>query len=417
MFVRLFISVGIILACGLLAACPRSSELAAGPGAKAQDPLAAAAEVLDRSVSKGTVRGYAFVLADEQGRRWQRAGGMDRQGSAFTPERVVELASSSKALAAAAIMTLVDRHLLNLDLPIHYYLAGTPVNWPSSGALDRKAGITLRMLLAHTSGLPGLNETPACVGNPNFEGGLEACVRIIAGNATPLRAAPGEVFMYGGTGYQVAGYVAQVVAGAPSWQAFFESALAQPLGHAGVLQYETGGNPRIAGGALGHALAYADFLRMLLRGGVAGDDDNSTRVLAARSVSELRRNQLGPPAATEAIDTYSAPNSYTPYALAGADYPYYGLGFFLEAPPLYQDEDYYSPGPEVSDQGLYGTTPWLDFGLDYTAVLVLDEEATPTGATPSTSAPSTALQKGVALWNELRPWLIRYYSDPSQREE
>ncbi|WP_256104207.1 serine hydrolase domain-containing protein [Streptomyces sp. ODS05-4] len=62
------------------------------------------------------------------------------------------LASPTKALVAGAALLLVDRGLLDLDTPVAAY-------WPEFAA-HGKAGITLRMVLGHRSGVVCLDHAP-----------------------------------------------------------------------------------------------------------------------------------------------------------------------------------------------------------------------------------------------------------------
>src|SRR5882724_6150166 len=64
-----------------------------------------------------------------------------------TPETVFELASVTKQFTAAAIMTLVEEGKVQLDDPVAWHLPRAPETWNA---------ITVRHLLTHTSGLPGL---------------------------------------------------------------------------------------------------------------------------------------------------------------------------------------------------------------------------------------------------------------------
>jgi len=200
----------------------------------------------------GTVGGYSFLLFDGSGTLYTRAGG---DHSLATVEM---LASASKLPSSAAILSLVDQGKLNLDTPIATYLhnAGDPITWPSD-----KAAITMRMLLAHTSGLPGLGDSqPSCLNQP-AAGTLQQCAQDVA-NAT-LVSQPGAEINYGGADYQVAGYLATLISGAANWQSFFSTAIATPLG--GVATYSYGdptlvSNPRIAGGAVSNVSDYATIL-------------------------------------------------------------------------------------------------------------------------------------------------------------
>ena len=81
---------------------------------------------------------------------------------------VMPIASASKWLTSATLMTFVDQGMLSLDDPVAKYL-------PSFSG--EKATITVRELLSHTSGLP----SAPCEGDPSTT--LRDC-------ATPRRSVP-----------------------------------------------------------------------------------------------------------------------------------------------------------------------------------------------------------------------------------
>ena len=82
------------------------------------------------------------------------------------PDTVFELASVTKQFTAAAIMLLVEENKIGLDDPISRYLVDTPDTW---------RGITVRHLLTHTAGFPGLDK--------GF-----ATLRLCGGRITPPRS-------------------------------------------------------------------------------------------------------------------------------------------------------------------------------------------------------------------------------------
>ena len=122
------------------------------------------------------VRRGAEVLHDETFGDW-------------TMKTVVPIASASKWLTAATLMTFVDDGRLRLDDPVSDYLPGF------DGA---KQAITVRMLLSHTHGLV----SAGCEGNPTTT--LAACAQEVGDGPAPAWR-PGSEFHYGGTGFVVAG--------------------------------------------------------------------------------------------------------------------------------------------------------------------------------------------------------------------
>src|SRR5882724_2758065 len=65
-----------------------------------------------------------------------------------TPDTVFELASVTKQFTATAIMLLVEEGKVQLDDPVAWHLPRAPETWKA---------ITVRHLLTHTAGLPGLD--------------------------------------------------------------------------------------------------------------------------------------------------------------------------------------------------------------------------------------------------------------------
>lgn len=305
--------------------------------------------------------GYSVVIFDQDGTLFEQAGGNQSEGS------VNEIASATKLPSAAAILTLVDEGKLDLDAPISTYLAAN-----ASFTLPAdKAAITMRMLLSHTSGLPGFNDQqPACL-NVEVLISLESCAQSVA-NAT-LIDPPGTAFNYSASDYQLAGYIATLISG-QRWQDFFAARIGDPVGMP-TFSYGNGSNPRIAGGAKTDVADYAAFLRMLHNGGVVGGKRVlSEKMIAAVTTDEIRK----------------LPVRYSPFSAArAAYYPAYGLGVFGTAASLIAP----SPGPEYIDPGLFGTVPWFDQGLGYGAVLLT----------------TTTLDNGLNLGDALRADIIRQY--------
>lgn len=384
---------GLVMLTGLaltLSACGGSSNASgsgnsgnnSGDGTGSAGGSATAAQInstLDGFVPN-TVDGYSFVMVNKTGTLDSHAA-----GSVNLNDPVI-LASASKGPAMAAILTLVDQGKLNLDDTVSSILqnANSPVTWPLL-----KSTITLRMLMDHTSGLPGLTSVnqPACINVTNLNAAnsesMQQCVQDIANSV--LDAVPGTAFIYGGADYQVAGYIATLVSGASTWQSFFQSALAQPLGASTLTYFAGQSNPRVSGGAEASAPDYAKFLQMLLNDG----QYNGQTILSATSAEALRTNQIGVLTATP------------PVGAAADHFTKYSFGFFQDAASIYNP----SPGPEFSDQGLFGSTPWIDYGLNYAAVILL--------ASPYTSPvnPGT-LQTGTAMWDAVHAQAITLAQQP-----
>lgn len=128
------------------------------------------------------------------------------------------LASTSKHFTAAAILRLVDENKLQLSDAIGKHLPGIPASWEK---------VTVRQLLAHTSGIPSYT------GHPDFD---EKLIRLKHTAAQlldlvkdkPLYFEPGTKYRYSNTGYILLGRIIEAVSGL-SFQHYMEQKLLKPL--------------------------------------------------------------------------------------------------------------------------------------------------------------------------------------------
>ncbi len=170
--------------------------------------LEAARAVVERGIAERAFPGAAWgvrchgeIVAIEAAGRFT----CDESAPAVRPETVFDLASVTKVLATmAAAMLLVDRGQLDLDVRLGDILPGFVVGMePGSG----KQRVTLRMLLAHTSGLPGYVQLfRSCATE-------EALLRAVL--ALNLEARPGERTEYSDPGFILLGKALEVMSGEP----------------------------------------------------------------------------------------------------------------------------------------------------------------------------------------------------------
>jgi CubicO group peptidase (beta-lactamase class C family) len=304
-----------------------------GPGAPGDQPVAGGAATptgfaeVDALLSSSLPAWGGGVLRVEQNDRvlFERAYG------GYTPTDAVPIGSATKLLSTLVILSLVKDGTLALDTPVSAVVR----DWPKD-----KATITLRMLLAQTSGLPGFSP---CLEKRAMT--LPACVQEIAG--TPLRASPGRAFIDGGAGFQVAGRMAELRAGAP-WALLIQTRLMDPLGFRSTGFGRTD-NPRIAGGAQANAPEYARALRQLLPG--------ATPDLLGPTLRE----------AVLADQSGGVPLAQSAYSLApGREGLRAGLG------GVYRER--VAPDGralEVIAQGVFGFTGWVDTERRLIGVLVV----------------------------------------------
>ncbi|HEX6940023.1 MAG TPA: glycoside hydrolase family 3 N-terminal domain-containing protein [Longimicrobiales bacterium] len=188
--------------------------------------LAKVDELLEAAVRRGDVPGAALAVG-RHGRlvRLRGYGKLDpRPGfGPVTDSTLYDLASLTKVVGTTtAIMLLDEEGLVDIDAPVSRYLPG----W---GGSPDKAGVTVRHLLTHTSGLPAFA--------PLWRElrGKEAYVRRIL--SMPLEYTPGEKTVYSDFGAILLGAIVERVSGQPL-DRFLAERVFGPLG-----MVETGYNP------------------------------------------------------------------------------------------------------------------------------------------------------------------------------
>jgi CubicO group peptidase (beta-lactamase class C family) len=170
---------------------------------------AAADRVVEDTRSKLGYRGIAIAVTRGGKLLYARGYGVaDNGGTPVTPDTPFVLGSTSKSFAGLAVMQLVEAGKLDLDSPVTRYL-------PWFRTRDRRESdrITLRMLLAHTSGLPYLFRADGDIDGRESGTLIEDAVRA-AVNAD-LVFPPGEQFLYSNIGYKTLGLIVQSVSGEP----------------------------------------------------------------------------------------------------------------------------------------------------------------------------------------------------------
>jgi CubicO group peptidase (beta-lactamase class C family) len=112
---------------------------------------------IQKSISRGDATGVAVAVV--QGGRivWEEGFGWANQeaGVKATPHTPFSLASITKPFTTTTIMTLVAEGRLALDEPANKYLPGCQL----VGTTRNAEGVSVRLLGAHASGLPGIFES------------------------------------------------------------------------------------------------------------------------------------------------------------------------------------------------------------------------------------------------------------------
>ncbi|HEX6307554.1 MAG TPA: serine hydrolase domain-containing protein [Longimicrobiales bacterium] len=164
--------------------------------------LARVDSIIRRAIGDGAAPGAALVIG-RHGKivRMRGYGRTDwnRIAPMVTDSTLYDLASLTKAMGTATVaMQLAQEGRLQLDAPIHRYLR----DWPSRG---RHGDITVRHLLAHTSGLPA--------GSDLWPGARTRRERIASLASLRVYSRPGAYREYSDVGMILLGAVLEEVTG------------------------------------------------------------------------------------------------------------------------------------------------------------------------------------------------------------
>jgi CubicO group peptidase (beta-lactamase class C family) len=219
--------------------------------AQSEQRLAAIAQSFaDRGLFSGAVlvaRGEQLLLDRGWGlasQEWQVPNG---------PGVKYLLASVSKQFTAAAVLRLVDQGRLALDDKLSAHVPGLPAAW---------SAITVRQLMAHTSGLP--NHTQADGLDKVRHQKMTPRELYASFRDAPLDFAPGSGWNYSNSGYVMLGILIEQLSG-KSYAEFVHTELFKPLGMAGAgVAHSEVIVPQLASGYVntGAALRPAAFLNM-----------------------------------------------------------------------------------------------------------------------------------------------------------
>jgi CubicO group peptidase (beta-lactamase class C family) len=184
----------------------------AGPliSAVEQEKLDAAAAVLTKAAAEGRVYAAALYVRHGQSVFSKPFGASNSEDDIFL------LASISKPMSAAALMTLYDRGEFRLEDPVRKFIPEF-----SGGARDK---ITVRQLLTHVSGLP--DQLPENLSLRRRHATLSEFVDKAI--RTPLLFDPGSQYKYSSMAILVASEVAHRISGR-GFLEFMDQTVFQPL--------------------------------------------------------------------------------------------------------------------------------------------------------------------------------------------
>lgn len=172
-----------------------------------------------------------------------------------TPATYFQIGSTSKIIAAWAVMSLVDEGKIELDAPVSRYLKRWKLP-PSKYSLD---DVTVRRLLSHTAGV----NVPSALGvslpkyYPTLKELADGKIHGFENQKIEVDQKPGKKFAYSAGGYEILQFMVEDVTGEPfakfvehrvlvplgmtesryNWSDTLESAVATPWDHEGKKVY------------------------------------------------------------------------------------------------------------------------------------------------------------------------------------
>ena len=290
----------------------------------------------------------------------------------FTLDTRAAVASVSKSATAALLLALASDPALEFDIdtPIQNYL-------PWVGAYP---DVTAGQMLSNTSGMPNIRNyqaNPPSFGNHLCQlhipdqffnaATLLGCAQGIYETLLPDALPAGSQFRYGGSDWQLAGGLAEVVGGA-GWGQLFDQYVAEPCGLETFEWARTPPNewdyslealapghpnPNIQGGAIATVKDLARLVSLYLYDGVCGD----TQVLSESTIMAARIDRGSPVGSLEHRLEFPRAEEF---AALG-----YGLGFWIKPP---------DDGSEPSlflGIGAYGSYIWYDTVRGYAGSILL----------------------------------------------
>lgn len=253
----------------------------------------------------------------------------------YTPATKQAIASCSKWLSAALVMTFVDEGKLRLT--------DTVGKWLPVLSQRGKGNITISQCLSHTTGIKaeGLKESLGEMRNVNS---MDEAIEKIA--ILPMEGNPGTVFHYSNTGLQIAGAIIEKISG-KNFETLFAERIAKPLQMKNT-DFGKGKVALPAGGAKSTPVDYMNFLVMILNKGMF----RGKRILSEQSIAEMQVNRI----------TKDVKIGYSPTEAGNFGY---GYGEWVMETSLANNLT-----TAVTSPGLFGSFPVVDNKKHYCAFLM-----------------------------------------------
>jgi CubicO group peptidase (beta-lactamase class C family) len=269
---------------------------------------------------------------------------------------LLQIASSTKWLTAAAFMTFVDSGAIRLDDDISRWLPEFAGSEPA---------ITARQLLDHTSGVHD---------NPCQDDGTTLEQGVLTLASSPREFPAGTSFSYGNSPFLVVGRLIEVLGGA-DFASVVHQRVTGPLGMEATTWPGAPGAPNPAYGLRVTVDDYGRFLAMILNRGMAG----GTRMLSEKAVQQL---------VTDQVANYETSHDYS---VGITQIPRYALGSWVDV------ESAPSATTVVSGNGGMGFYPWVDFTTGTWGIVGVQDERGAEVAVPASQQVEVAARTAVTV--------------------
>jgi CubicO group peptidase (beta-lactamase class C family) len=251
----------------------------------------------------------------------------------FDTDSKMGIASCSKWLTAALVMTFVDEGKLKITDTVGLFL---PILSKAG-----KGNITIAQCLSHTTGVNAGELKESIKEFKDFITMDEAMAHIAT---LPMDSNPGESFRYSNVGLQIAGAVIEKISG-KSFKTAFAERIALPC-KMNNTDFGEKALPIPAGSAKSTAMDYLQFLIMILQNGMY----DGKQILTPKSIDLMQR-----------CYTTNAKIMFIPDEAKG-----WGYGFGEWNMNTVSGTE---AAEAVTSPGLFGTFPWINKKLGYAAIL------------------------------------------------
>lgn len=262
----------------------------------------------------------------------------------YTDTTRERIASCSKWLSAALLMTYIDENKVRLNDSIGKFL---PIMTKYG-----KGGIRVWQCLSHLTGIKAGGLQDMLQGMRDVKSMDEAMEKIAM---LPMEGIPGKTFHYSNTGLQiVAGIIEKV--GKTDFETAFQERIAKPLDMKNT-DFGKNGVPLAAGGAFSTPRDYMNFLIMIMNEG----EFNGKRIISKALINEMQKNRVG-----RDVVIMQSPTEAGNWG--------YGFGeWVMDTPLAIADKKDAMPDSKrstaVTSPGLFGSFPWVENEQKYCAFL------------------------------------------------